>query len=294
MRLSVLITAIYFLFITKIYTQCGVTGFPTQIALSSDETFTNSAGNSILIKELSGGWGTDTAPGIDKDSDHNSGVGSVKLISSMAMGWMVTSMNTPLGIYQIEMKNNVSGCVDTVLLEVVTTLPVVWSKNLTTRKEKNIISLSWSVAQQINNEKFIIEHSLNGSNFKPIGEIKGEGNTSHEINYDYIHQSPYIGVNYYRIKQVDYDGKYEYSNIASIEHQPTEKKLISVYPNPVVDKLTIQSTHFIKLKIYNHFGSLIKQIELTEGNNEIDMSKLKEGIYIFRTEKGEIRRVIKF
>ncbi len=157
----------------------------------------------------------------------------------------------------------------------------------------NHIILSWQVAQQINNDKFIIEHSQDGKSFIEIGETKGEGNYVTKKDYEYQHKSPSIGANYYRIKQVDKDGKYEFSNVDYVEYQPTEKKQITIYPNPFDQKLNITSSFKTKMSVYNHFGSLIKQIELKEGNNDIDMSGYLEGLYIFRTENGEVERVVK-
>jgi hypothetical protein len=100
-------------------------------------------------------------------------------------------------------------------------LPVSWLKMSNAIMENNQTHISWSVATQINNEKYIIEHSNPGSyrdalNFSPIAEITGDGTSNETKHYEYIHKSPSIGINYYRIKQIDYDGKYSYSDIASV------------------------------------------------------------------------------
>ncbi len=76
--------------------------------------------------------------------------------------------------------------------------------------------ITWSVSTQINNEKYIIEQSTDAKSYIEIGEIKGDGTSSLEKHYNYIHEKPAIGINYYRIKQVDYDGKFSYSDIASV------------------------------------------------------------------------------
>ena len=60
------------------------------------------------------------------------------------------------------------------------------------------------------------EHGTDAKSYTEIGEIKGDGTSSLEKHYNYIHEKPAIGINYYRIKQVDYDGKFSYSDIASV------------------------------------------------------------------------------
>lgn len=111
------------------------------------------------------------------------------------------------------------GCVDSVEVAVVAVLPITYLKPLEVAQKQNIINLSRSIATQLNNVKYIIEHSKDGRNFLPIGKIAGDGTTNETKHYEYIHKSPSIGMNYYRIKQVDYDGKYSYSDIASVRYE---------------------------------------------------------------------------
>lgn len=173
------------------------------------------------------------------------------------------------------------------------TLPVNWSRNIEAKQVNESIFINWSVAQQINNEKFVIEYSRDSKNFVKIGKEMGEVNFSEEKDYHYIDHSPTLGSNYYRVKQVDLDGTYEYSNIAYVDYQPTDQSQISIYPNPVYNNLSITSSYKSNVIIYNHFGSIVKQIELKEGNNVVDMSGFIEGFYIFRTENGMVVKVMK-
>lgn len=91
------------------------------------------------------------------------------------------------------------------------------------------VSVDWTTASETNNDYFLVERSIDGVNFKSIKKVEGAGNSSQKIQYNTIDNSPYDGLNYYRLKQVDNNGEYSYSQIksAEIENQ------FNVYPSPV-------------------------------------------------------------
>lgn len=78
------------------------------------------------------------------------------------------------------------------------------------------IDLEWATASETNNDYFSLERSMNGIDFSEIGTVKGSGNTNELNNYLYTDYSPSTGNSYYRLKQVDFDGNYSYSNIVSV------------------------------------------------------------------------------
>ena len=136
-----------------------------------------------------------------------------------------------------------------------------------------------STAIQISNEKYFIEHSKYGRTFSPIGEIAGNGTSNETKHYEYIHASPSIGTNYYRIKQVDYDGKYSYSDIARVRYE--EESNISIYPNSTTSVVNITASVQTTLQIIDVYGRVIMKQEISEGQNTIDLSELPSGIFIF-------------
>lgn len=101
-----------------------------------------------------------------------------------------------------------------------------------------VIELTWQTGEEINNSHFEIERSSNAQNFEAIGRIMGTGNSTAKQIYSYLDVSPKIGLNYYRLKQVDLDGQFEYSRIVSA--RLTGFGLFKAYPNPVVEILTIE------------------------------------------------------
>ncbi len=140
--------------------------------------------------------------------------------------------------------------------------------------------LKWTTATEINNSHFEIEYSTNGKQWNIIDTIYGSGTSAEEINYQYEvdKQNTYQDLNYYRLKQVDYDGTYSYSEIeiASCDEAGEGIEIISLYPNPSngVVNILIHSTEggVLSLKIYDSIGRLIidDAININRGTNLVD------------------------
>lgn len=99
------------------------------------------------------------------------------------------------------------------------------------------------------------------------------------MHYEYIHTSPSIGLNYYRIKQVDYDGKYSYSDIASVRYDGSGET--NIFPNPATSDVTIRTSVPATLKIFDVYGRVLSKQEIQEGQNTINLGELPSGILIF-------------
>jgi hypothetical protein len=153
------------------------------------------------------------------------------------------------------------------------TMPITYYSQPTVKLQFNQALIIWSVATQINNEKYIIEHSNNGKDFSPIGEITGDGTNSETKQYEYIHSSPSIGINYYRIKQMDYDGQYSYSDIASVRYDGGGET--NIYPNPATSEVTIITTAPTSLQIMDIYGRVLSKQDISEGQNTINLAELQ-------------------
>jgi hypothetical protein len=93
------------------------------------------------------------------------------------------------------------------------------------------VHLYWSTASEVNNDYFTIERSVNGKTFETVGTLKGSGTTGETNNYLFTDAEPLKGRSYYRLKQTDYDGKFEYSTLAPVL-VGINKPEFSVFPNP--------------------------------------------------------------
>lgn len=149
--------------------------------------------------------------------------------------------------------------------------------------------LTWATATEINNEKFIIERSTDNQSWENIAEIEGSGNSNVKIEYDYIdNQLPNASIIYYKLKQVDFDGRTTSYGPSVISKSNVDND-ISVYPNPVFqnEKLNvISNSNGIEVSIFDAIGKLIGTFSTTMNYLGIDMYYPK-GIYIVEIHSGE-------
>lgn len=82
--------------------------------------------------------------------------------------------------------------------------------NFDAKTNTNGIQLHWSTATEINNDYFTLERSIDGNNWEILAYVEGAGNSNQQLNYEYTDEYPYHGISYYRLKQTDFDGKFEY------------------------------------------------------------------------------------
>jgi len=103
--------------------------------------------------------------------------------------------------------------------------------------------LEWQTASELNNDHFEIQRSTDGSQFEILDLVQGAGSTNVKQNYTFIDNEPLIGINYYRLRQVDYNKQFTFSEIKSIRNIATGKDKLSFFPNPVSPngQLTINS-----------------------------------------------------
>jgi hypothetical protein len=158
---------------------------------------------------------------------------------------------------------------------------------------RNMNVLRWQTASELNNDKFEIERSNDGKYFQKIGEVKGKG-ISHTLQqYTFKDYKPENSLNYYRLKQIDFDGKIDYTKILSADNTNDITKISEFFPNPTKLRLVnLNYTSFtddeISVSVFDLNGKLvIKQNKsIHEGNNllSFDFSLLNQGMYIVKIE----------
>jgi trimeric autotransporter adhesin len=162
------------------------------------------------------------------------------------------------------------------------------------QKINNDALLTWKTANEMNTDKFIVERSLNRIDYSAIGSklaFNGQG------NYQYNFTDPQINllgadIVYYRLKQIDFNGKYSYSRIVAISL--TGKNVLIIYPNPAINNtnitITTYNTEAIQLRMINNLGQIVKQQQLgvTTGSItlSLDVSGIAKGMYYLEV-KGE-------
>ena len=102
------------------------------------------------------------------------------------------------------------------------------------------VILRWETASEEDNSHFVVERSADGNSFEAIGTVAGNGTTSEINHYSLVDKDPYYGYNYYRLKQVDFDGDYEYSQIETVIISSQDVPDVIIYPNPVLTTTTLR------------------------------------------------------
>lgn len=171
-------------------------------------------------------------------------------------------------------------------------VPVTWLDFSVSADERNQGSayLEWSTAEEVNNEGFEVERSRNGRTWEQIGFEEASTRTTNQHNYEYIDLNPNEGINYYRLKQVDYDGAYEYSVVRSINLKGDESTF-EVFPNPSYDgflnlEIEKETAENLDLIIMDLSGRKVysQKAIADRGINQISLntSDLSPGTYVIK------------
>lgn len=153
------------------------------------------------------------------------------------------------------------------------------------------ISLKWATASEVDNEKFELEASQDGREFQKIGEEKGRGTTVVQQNYSFDIENPRNGISYYRLKQIDFDGQFEYSQVISVDYKGENGEVGEFYPNPSKSGIlnldySSRSDDEIIISVFDVTGKLVdnqtQQISKGSNNLSVDFSDLNTGIYIVK------------
>jgi hypothetical protein len=153
-------------------------------------------------------------------------------------------------------------------------------------EETGFVELKWSTATEIDNDFFTVEASRDGSNWTEILRQKGAGTTHQFTSYIDFDKNPYDGINYYRLKQTDFNGDYTYSKTIAINIQSSNDNTVIAFPSPVNDILNISSPgiSFEEIYVLDSKGDIVAQQsnpDLSE-NIQIDFGSFKNGNYLVK------------
>lgn len=153
------------------------------------------------------------------------------------------------------------------------------------------VELQWTTLTELNATSFVAERSLDGANWKALGTVAAKGQSQAVVNYHYSDAQAPAGTVLYRLRQVDLDGRFIFSDIVRISIVQTTS--IQLYPNPVAASATLFApngfNHAQSIQIFGANGNLVETIPGRSGNSiTIAASKLKPGIYTIRViENGQ-------
>lgn len=169
-------------------------------------------------------------------------------------------------------------------------LPVTWV-SFTAQKQNENILLKWQTAQEANSSHFIIEHSTDGQAFTSVGSLPAAGNSNSLRNYSFVHNAPQDGNNFYRLQQVDADGRINYSSIATIAIGVDNN--FTITENPVRNgKLAVRFKKAGTASICNTIGQVIITKYVPAGRQTINVQNLTPGVYLIRTEQKTMKFIV--
>jgi len=154
-------------------------------------------------------------------------------------------------------------------------------------QEGEDVILKWVTSTEINNSHFDLERSLDGVRFEVIGQVEGAGNSTDVLSYSYTDKSPFDGINYYRLKQTDYDDTSEYFEVVTVRID-VEGTIFNIFPNPVKNIANIQLDENISseahIELLSSTGKLLEVIPMNQigGIMDIDVAKYPAGFYHLR------------
>jgi RHS repeat-associated protein len=175
------------------------------------------------------------------------------------------------------------------------TLPLTWLY-FNVNKQATDAKLSWATSSELNTKEFEVQRSLDGINFIPIGTVRANGTSSTLHSYDLIDKNiaDYkVKTIYYRIKQIDNNGSFTYSRVASIKLDNNKAEtIINAFPNPFTETLTVSITAALannkteKIELFTADGTLVYTKKMNKQGSNVtllnDMPRLTNGMYVLR------------
>jgi hypothetical protein len=248
--------------------------------------------------------GDGTPPGFDIGSTYTSWVQLNFTIQSLTTTFFtIIDTTNAIGLYENHANNPATPYIFNQTLTapiniIDNPLPVELS-SFTSKYLRDKVQLNWVTKTEVNNYGFNIERKIKDGEWNNIGFVEGHGNSNSPKEYSYTDKDLFAGGSnfQYRLKQVDTDGKFEYSDVVEVEIMPTKFELSQNYPNPFNPSTTIRfslpKATQLKINIYNMLGELVAT--LAEGTYEagyhkvtLNASTLSSGAYIYRIESSDL------
>ena len=214
-------------------------------------------------------------------------------------GSILYSLNTSGTNYSILKTFNLEteGQVPTSLLDLAasSSLPVKLTK-FQVEKRNGTALISWETSQEQNSKLFEIERSGNGISFNRIGSVNARGNSNTPTSYSFSDDVPVNGVNYYRLKQIDNDGKITYSVVRSVAFNKVSNLI--VYPNPAREKIELRLPSVYAdatVEVINGEGRILKKFNIANINLvRLNVGSYPAGNYLIRVTTNSKSEIVSF
>jgi hypothetical protein len=157
-------------------------------------------------------------------------------------------------------------------------LPVAWL-SFTVEQLKDAAILNWKTASEKNTQSFIVQRSTNGVTWTDLSSINAAGENNQTNNYTYQDKYPLAGMNYYRIKAVDVDGKTGYSIIKTISYLQKQKMFAVINNLSATNNISVEVNRETNIALYNSDGRILWVKKFNKGIQNISSDQIAKGIY---------------
>lgn len=160
-------------------------------------------------------------------------------------------------------------------------------------KEETGVKLLWQTVSETNNKGFYIQRSTNTSEWETLGFVEGDGYSVTLNDYQFMDTDPMSGLNYYRLKQIDFDDQFEYSDIVVVNNAVEANVQTFLYPNPTTDRFTFSinnpSELPLTIRLTDHLGRTIWKSERISNTItwEKEFQLTDQGVYLMTTQVGD-------
>jgi uncharacterized protein YjdB len=173
------------------------------------------------------------------------------------------------------------------------TVPVTL-KTFTAAKNGKTTLLEWVTSSEINNSGFEVEKSKDGLQWQVLKFVPGFGNSSTERKYGTVDPAPFKGINFYRLKQIDFDGRVNLSNIQKVNFDNSAITTLDIYPNPVNDVLQFrindEGINQANVVLTDMQGKIIKTVKVNNLQSgsfyQISTAQIPQGMYLLKYDNG--------
>jgi len=278
------------------FSASGITDVQMNLAWSRG----NGTGVLILAKQLgpvdaSLVNGTNYTANAAFGSGSEIGTGNFVVYKGTGTGVTVTSlMSGEAYYYSLYEFNSTTNCYLTPPLTGSASVLPIELLYFNTEKRQATTYLTWATASELNNDYMAVERSADGKTWEELSRIVGAGTTNEIQDYSFTDEKPLSGWNYYRLKQVDFDGQFAYSPVRAVLMGKTDavSDQLRLFPNPAKNEIVIQSQANIQpgdlLEIFDQFGRLALQWEAVEAlDKPLDLFGLPAGLYVARLKTAD-------
>lgn len=223
-------------------------------------------------------------------------IDSIDVTNASQGDFNVKSFLTDTGVYRVRLVYRTNNDNPTLSIwnfvssTIPTVLPVTYS-SLSAKPLANGVKIEWTTTNEENNSYFEVERTNDGDNWLTLGTVEGNGTTYAQSSYEYMDNNPAQGLNVYRLKQVDWNGDYEYSsNKTVVWGGEIAKNAVQIFPNPSANTIQITGVEKPKVTVYSMAGVVMLEAENT---NHLDIQNLLRGVYFIQVQDaaGEVSRI---